>query len=423
MNKTNKEKFRKLYGAILLAIFIGCFSSISNAQSDLNNYLKTAAENNANLKSKFAKYNSSLEKVPQVGALPDLNFSFGYFISPVETRVGPQQAKISASQMFPWFGTQSSEKAVFIEKAKMNFEEFEEAKSKLFFEVKSAYFDIYFVEKGIFITKENISILNTLQQLALIKVETGKASLVDEMRVEMEINELENQLAYLIDSKHLLEVRFHNLLNDSSEAEIKIPEELWFDEIEQSQNELLDSILVQNHLLKKIESKVNGFAKEEIAARKVGSPKISLGFEYAFIGKSSNPAMGSESGRDAFMPMVGVSIPLYRKKYKSLVNEAVFNMEAAQYEKAEKKNELTTLFEQGFRDFNDANRRVDLSKKQLILADKSLKMLLTAYSSDGRNFEEVLRMERKSLKYALELDKARADRNASVAFINYLIGK
>jgi hypothetical protein len=32
-------------------------------------------------------------------------------------------------------------------------------------------------------------------------------------------------------------------------------------------------------------------------------------------------------------------------------------------------------------------------------------------------------MERKVLKYALELDKAKADKNAAVAFINYLTGK
>jgi hypothetical protein len=32
-------------------------------------------------------------------------------------------------------------------------------------------------------------------------------------------------------------------------------------------------------------------------------------------------------------------------------------------------------------------------------------------------------MERRLLKYALELEKARADKNAAAAFINYLMGK
>ena len=75
---------------------------------------------------------------------------------------------------------------------------FEEAKSKLFFDIKTTYFNIYFIQKGIKITRDNLAILTTFQQLAIIKVETGKSSVVDELRVEMEINELENQLAYLL---------------------------------------------------------------------------------------------------------------------------------------------------------------------------------------------------------------------------------
>ncbi len=79
---------------------------------------------------------------------------------------------------------------------KLNTKHLKKQKSKLFFEIKSAYYNVYFIQKGIDVTKENIRILNTFQQLAIIKIETGKASVVDEMRVEMEINELENQLAY-----------------------------------------------------------------------------------------------------------------------------------------------------------------------------------------------------------------------------------
>ncbi|MBL4594541.1 MAG: TolC family protein [Flavobacteriales bacterium] len=106
-----------------------------------------------------------------------------------------------------------------------------------------------------------------------------------------------------------------------------------------------------------------------------------------------------------------------------MVREASFKIEATQFQKEEKKNQLTILFEKGYKDYKDGERRIVLFQKQLKLAKKSLNILLTSYSSNGQNFEEVLRMERKMLKYGLELDKARADKNAAVAFINYLIGK
>ena len=394
-----------------------------HAQTELDNYLNIGAENNPGLKAKFLEYNAALEKVPQVGTLPDPTISFGYFISPVETRVGPQQAKFGITQMFPWFGTLNAQEDVVIERAKAKYEVFEEAKSKLFFDIKSAYYNLYFVQKGIAITRENIAILNTFQQLALIKVETGKSSVVDEMRVEMEKNELENQLAYLLDTKWVLEVNFNKLLNQSVETSIVVPDNLWDENLAYSKELLLDSISNQNHMIKQLDFKMASFQKQEIAAHKMGGPKISVGMDYILIGNSDNPMAGNESGKDAILfPKIGITVPLYRKKYKAMINEASLNIEATQYQKEDKQNQLTILFEKGYKEYKDGDRRIVLFQKQLKLAEKSLAILLTSYSNNGQNFEEVLRMERKVLKYALELDKAKADKNAAVAFINYLTG-
>lgn len=408
------------YITIILLLFV----VKAQAQTELTDYLIIGAENNPGLKASFSEYNAALEKIPQVGTLPDPTISFGYFISPIETRVGPQRAKLGINQMFPWFGTLGAKEDVAIQMAKAKYEAFEEAKSNLFFDIKSAYFNVYFIQKGINITKENIRILNTFQQLAVIKIETGKASVVDELRVEMEINELENQLSYLTDSKYALEVKFNKLLNRSDTEQVNIPDILWNDSLMVSKNELLDSISAGNHLIKQLEHKILSWENQEILAKKMGMPQFSIGVDYAFIGKSSNPNLGSENGQDALMlPKVGISIPIYRKKYTAMVKEASLNMEAAQFKKEDKQNQLTSLFEQGYKDYKDAERRIDLYNKQLKLAEKSLNILLTSYSTDGKNFEEVLRMERKVLKYALEVDKARADKNAAVAFINYLTGK
>lgn len=412
------KKVKKIT-TIILMLIVGNIQ----AQSVLDNYLVIAAENNPGLKAKFSRYHASLEKLPQVSSLPNLNVAFGYFISPIETRVGPQQAKISISQMFPWFGSLSSNEDVFEQRAKADYELFEETKSKLFYDVKSVYYNIYFLKKGISITKENIDILKTFQQLALIKVETGKSSIVDELRVLMEINELENKLSFLSDSQFALEVEFHKLINDSLTDPINTPDSLWNENLILSKENLLDSILLNNHLVKQIEHKIYSWQNEERSSKKVGSPKILLGLDYAVIGESNNPDLGSESGKNAIMPMIGISIPLYRNKYKSMVREASMNIEANQYQKANKQNELTILFEKAFRDLSDADRRINLYQIQVRLASKSLNILLTSYSSDGQNFEEVLRMERKLLDYSLALDNARADKNVSVAFINYLSGK
>jgi len=396
-----------------------------SAQDELDDYLYTAAENNPGLKAKFSEYMAALEKVPQVGTLPDPTVAFGFFIRPVETRLGPQQARISASQMFPWFGTLSAKEDVVTEMAKAKYELFEEAKSRLFYDVKSTWYNLYFTNRAVAITRENIEILNTFQKLALVKIEAGKASAVDELRVEMEVLDLENQLLLLLDKYQTQKVAFNNLLNVDETQEVIIPELLETTEINLSREALLDSIRSNNHQVLNLEFQQASYEYQQTVARKMGSPSFTLGMDYIFVGESSNPALGpNESGRDAMMlPMVGISIPLYRKKYTSQVREAVFMQEAKQNQQIEKINVLETIYEKANTDYKDSKRRIDLHDQQLKLAGKALKILETEYATDGKNFEEILRMERQVLLHNLELEKSRSDLNASVAFITYLMGK
>ena len=88
----------------LIIIFILFFAYNAKGQS-LNDYYTIAAENNPELKAKYKEFEAAMQKIPQVSSLPDPNLSMGYFISPVETRLGPQNVRLSLSQMFPWFGT------------------------------------------------------------------------------------------------------------------------------------------------------------------------------------------------------------------------------------------------------------------------------------------------------------------------------
>ncbi|MCU4158302.1 TolC family protein [Carboxylicivirga sp. A043] len=392
-----------------------------SAQNELTTYLETAAENNPGLKVKFNEYMAALEKVPQVGALPDPTFAFGYFIQPVETRVGPQQAKISASQMFPWFGTLSSRENSVEAMAKAKYEVFEEAKSKLFYDVKSTYYNLFFMHQAIDITIENIDILASFKGLANIKVESGSASAVDAYRVQMEINDLENQLALLKDNAQVLSVKFNSFLNVDVNSNIQMGEKLTGVEL-LDKHLALDSVLMNNNTLAAFDYQIEDLQYRQKVASKEGLPQFNIGFDYTFIGEGNSTA--SNAGQDAFMfPKVGITIPLYRNKYKAKVQEVIYLQEAKTNEKTDKENSITVLFEIVWKDYQDALRRTVLYEEQEELAEKSLSILESEYATSNLNFEEILRMERKLLKYALEMQKATADKEAAVAFIQYLQGQ
>jgi outer membrane protein TolC len=408
------KMYKLIFGILLLLI-----SSLISAQEELNGYLQTAAENNPGLIAEFNEYMAALEAAPQVKALPDPQIAFGYFIKPVETRVGPQEFKISASQMFPWFGTLKAKENAAIQLAKVKYEAFEEAKSELFNEVRATYYNLYFNNKAIGITKENIDILNAFRRLSNVKVEAGLVSAVDEYRIEMEIGDLENQLALLNDNQYVLEVMFNNLLNLDNNESVLVPEVLWTSDFILSKQAALDSVRLNNHQLRSIDFQSESLRLKQEVARKKGKPSFNIGIDYTIVGKGDNNLAGTDA---LLFPKIGITVPLYRKKYKAMIQEVIYLEIAKENEKINKTNILETLFENGWQEYRDADRRITLYELQLNLAKKSLKLLETDYATGNKNFEEILRMERKFLKYNLELEKARADKQAAVSFITYLMG-
>ena len=402
------------YLFLLIAIPISGFG-----QSELGNYLEEAAENNPGLKAKFNDYLAALERAPQVKALPDPQVAFAYFIKPVETRMGPQEFKFSASQMFPWFGTLKAKENSAIQAAKAKYEAFGEAKAKLFHEIRATYYNLYFNKKGIAISLENIDILQSFRKMSEIKLEAGLVSALDGYRIEIEMGDLENQLALLKDKQFVLEVMFHNLLNSESKKEIWLPEELWLTDLALSKEAILDSIQSNNHQLLSLSFQQEALSFKKEVAKKAGKPNINIGFDYIVTGKGDM----NLAGTDAFVfPKIGLSIPLYRNKYKAMVKEVIFQEKAKALEQDNKSNILESLFEKGWKDYRDGERRIHLFHSQLELARKALHILETNYATGNKNFEEILRMERKLLKYNLELEKAKADKQAAISFISYLMG-
>ena len=122
--------------------------------------------------------------------------------------------------------------------------------------------------------------------MSLVKIEAGNASVVDELRVELELNDLENQLALFRDTKYALQVKFNNLLNTDVQTPIAIPAVLWQEGLPEGQLDIVDEIYTSNHQLKAIEHRLNAFVNQEVVAKKEGMPKFNVGLSYTIVGEN-----------------------------------------------------------------------------------------------------------------------------------------
>ncbi|MDD4729078.1 MAG: hypothetical protein PHN55_10055, partial [Dysgonamonadaceae bacterium] len=65
---------------ILNIILLMILGVTAGQTQTLDEYFKTAAENNPGLQSKYKEFEAALQKIPQVNSLPDPTFSFSYNI-------------------------------------------------------------------------------------------------------------------------------------------------------------------------------------------------------------------------------------------------------------------------------------------------------------------------------------------------------
>ena len=134
---------------------------------------------------------------------------------------------------------------------------------------------------------------------------------------------------------------------------------------------------------------------------------------------------GAREIKDNDIVIVGTGFPTMSAniaKYLHAPN-AVLMQESSRNGILDRINVLETTFESAYKDYRDAERRIHLYKDQTSRVMQAINMLQLAYETDGKNFEELLHMERQLINFNLEHEKAKADKNVAMAFINYLMGK
>lgn len=90
-----------------LPVLILTSSSVLAAEKDKNTlaaYLEQALVGNDSLLAAQAELRAASARVRQAGVLPDPKLEVQYYLQPIETRTGPQQAAIGIGQGLPWFG-------------------------------------------------------------------------------------------------------------------------------------------------------------------------------------------------------------------------------------------------------------------------------------------------------------------------------
>jgi len=473
----------KIYKRILfiLVVLFSWFTGRGQQQPDsLFNYLEIAAKNNPTVLQRYYEYEAALQKVPQVGSLPDPDVSLGVFLSPMELLSGNQIADIRLMQMFPWFGVLKSAKDEMSLMAKAKYESFRDAKFQVFYDTQRTWYEMHKIKQNIRISEKNIEILQTIERLAIARFKAGPSAgnpsssarfsppasglgtstgssgmntmgssstntsgsvsnqassampgnpmgsssassgLSDVYRIQIEINEVQNNIESLKNQWITLAAQFNSYLNRPPEAVVTIPDTLIADNFQLSLLALSDSALDNNPMLGMLHYEKQSLDARRQMVTKMGYPMVGLGVNYSLINKSEM-STSSMNGSDMIMPMVTATLPIYRKKYRAMQTEADLLKSANEQNYKATANSLQTDYYKARQLFQDSHRRIKLYADQYGLAAKTLDIMFKSFASSGSDLTDILRVRQQTLEYEYKQIEAVADYNISIAWLKRLM--
>lgn len=244
----------------------------------------------------------------------------------------------------------------------------------------------------------------------------------DVLRVQMERAELEDNLKNLYSARQVAEARFNALLNRASETPVAVPDSLEQRVFRMDGQALVDHILTNNPMVTMAEAEADAYRAKAKMDRRMSYPMIGIGLQYSLINKVDNPmGMPDMNGKDMVMPMVKISLPIFRRKYNAQQRESRNYWKASELKRDNIQNQLQVEYINIRQQLEDADRKVNLYIRQYSLSLSTWQLVVQEFAAGRQSLTDVIEVERQLLDYKLKKSEAIATYNTSVAAMEKLI--
>ncbi len=397
-------------------------TSSSNVVLDgaLAPYLRVALGQSPQLKAAYAAWDMEVRGIQGAATLPEPTLGLGIFLRSVETRVGPQQARVSLQQSLPWPTELTGRHDAAVAEARVAQAQFDAVVLDVSAQVLMAYWTLWEVRATRRTHSAHVVVLEDLSATLRARLEIGAATLADVQQVDLTRARLEDSLLSL-DARERRAVASLRAVIGGSPGELPTVQNPF-----QAQQPVLN---LQQVTQRALEHPLLGAAgaREDAAqaaiqvAQSQRAPGLTLGVDWIPTGPSAMD--DAESGRDALMLGVGFRIPLWQRSYAEDVRAmaAMQDLRAAQSQGL--RLQLSAQVEDAYIRVVDGARRVDVVQYSLLpQAEGTYASLLGSYAVGKANVAQVLLAQRDLLELQVLLDSEQAELERSWAELEQLCG-
>jgi outer membrane protein TolC len=407
---------------LMSPLALGQITSVSEERPlKLDDLIAEALQNNPQLRAARNQTAAARTRVDQVTSWDAPQLGVEFFQSPIRSFPNPLKDQMEVDyfiqQMFPFPGKLSAMGRAAEANASMFDQGYKALERKILRELKSAYYELYLVQRKIQINAENQDLMRRFVDIANKQYEVGMGKQPDILRAQTELSTLINDGLNLQKEKRAIEAMINTILSRPTNAPLGYVPDIEVNIPQWTFEQLRPLALEARPELKAMNFNIEMNKAELSLSKREYFPDLMARVMYKDMAMTNN---------DFWSVMVGVSIPLSpwsSGKYTSKVEENQLNVKRAEEEYSNMTN--MTLFE-----VQDANVRVQTNQNLVLLykntvipqAEQTLYSTIAAYQTGKTEFLMLIDAYRMVLMSKLDYHMAVMNYMASQAALEQAVG-
>ncbi len=376
-------------------------------ESSLDDYLRFAMLNQPSVEAAYYDWAASIERITVARSLPDPQLTFQSDIVDIVRNLMP-----GLMQQFPGPGKLKAAANVAEAGSQTKYFAFESSVLQTAFNLKKAYYRLWFLDEKINIDRQTLDLLTELEKIARAQNEVGKATLQDVYRARIEQDRLTTEIANREDSRKSLIAQLKGALGLTRE-QANPPQPSGFEStpLDLSGDKLLEIAFARNPRLKAMEADVR---RAEAAIALAGKSKVP-DFNLGLMADAYNaPTM--------YRPQAGMTLPIWRDKIAAEIAAAQAGKSAAEARLTAEQIKVTVDFAIRTYDYREVTRNLALLQDQLIPeAGQSLEIARGGYLAGQISFFNLIDAERTLLNFQLQEVEERTRREIVLSDLSLTI--
>lgn len=379
----------------LLILFI---PTIVSGQT-IDSLLGLAIQNNHGLKSLSLDYEAAQQKARQVGGLPDPRVSLGLGVSPIQTRLGPQVARVGVQQAIPQRGLLNKKRSIAQSRAEIQSSLESMQILDIEYLIKSTYAQLIQIKEEQHIIDKKLVVFEGLEELAKSKLRSGKGSLSDNLLIERSRVDMQNQKELLEKEKESYLIKINRWTGRPLLTDVNL--------VDTSIRSSTSSVAVsvdQHPRLQWLDQQIRVSEEEAELTTIQQKPSIMVGLDYALVTSRKDVEIPG-NGQDILMPMGSINIPINQSVYQAKRQEERLNQASISERIEDTKSSFEAAISTAISDIEYVEIGIEKIRGLQEITIETIKLMKTEYASEGTGLEEILRLEMDLLEYEIQLSK------------------